>query len=103
MSKHTKGPWALGVEGDGAVGSVYCDNALGSRVAIVYGPGQQFTAFTRVEEEANARLIAAAPELLEALILARADFAGLPHSLGYDFTHLPKIDALIARATGEQP
>ena len=43
---------------------------------------------------------AAAPELLEALILARQEFAGLPHSLGYDFTHLPKIDALIARATG---
>ena len=39
-------------------------------------------------------------ELLDALKLARAELAGLPHSLGYDFTHLPKIDALIARYYG---
>ena len=36
-------------------------------------------------------------ELLEALKLARAELAGLPRSLGYGFTHLPKIDAVIAR------
>ncbi len=46
------------------------------------------------------RLNESAPDLLEALILAREEFAGLPHSLGYDFTHLPKIDAMIAKATG---
>ena len=33
---------------------------------------------------------------LEGLLrLMRDDFAGLPHSLGYEFTHLPKIDAAI--------
>lgn len=37
-------------------------------------------------------------ELLEALKMARAELAGLPHSLGYEFTHLPKIDAAIGRA-----
>jgi len=65
--KHTPGPWMLGVEGDGAVGSVYCDNAFGSRVAIVYGKGQEFSVFSPDEERANAALIAAAPTLLEAL------------------------------------
>ena len=39
-------------------------------------------------------------ELLEALKMARAELAGLPRSLGYDFTHLPKIDAVIARYSG---
>lgn len=32
----------------------------------------------------------------EALKLARKEFDGLPHSLGYEFTHIPKIDAAIA-------
>lgn len=48
--------------------------------------------------EANARLIAAAPMLLAALQKARAELAGLPHSLGYEFTHLPEIDAALASA-----
>ena len=29
------------------------------------------------------------------------DHDGLPHSLGYAFTHLPKIDAAIAKAEGK--
>ena len=41
-------------------------------------------------------------ELLEALKMARAELAGLPHSLGYDFTHLPKIDAVIAKHCGRE-
>ena len=45
----------------------------------------------------------AAPDLLAALKLARVEMAGLPHSLGYEFTHLPKIDAAIAKATGATP
>lgn len=36
-------------------------------------------------------------ELLAALKLARAELAGLPHSLGYEITHLQKIDAVIAK------
>lgn len=46
---------------------MYCDNSMGSRIAIVYGPEQKFTLFDRAEEEANARLIASAPELLACL------------------------------------
>ena len=36
--------------------------------------------------------------VVEALELAREFGSGLPHSLGYEFTHLPKIDAAIAAA-----
>lgn len=36
-------------------------------------------------------------ELVEALRVARAEFDGLPHSLGYAFTHIPKIDAALAK------
>ena len=41
-------------------------------------------------------------ELLEALKMARAELAGLPRSLGYGFTHLPKIDAVIAKHCGHE-
>lgn len=52
------------------------------------------------ELEANARLMAAAPELLEALQKAVIEMEGLPHSLGYEFTHLKEMRAIIAKATG---
>ena len=32
---------------------------------------------------------------VEALKMARQELDGLPHSLGYEFTHLPKIDAVL--------
>lgn len=35
-------------------------------------------------------------ELVDALKLARKELDGLPHSLGYDFTHTPKIDKALA-------
>ena len=36
-------------------------------------------------------------ELLAALKLARAELDKLPRSLGYDFDHIPAIDAAIAK------
>jgi hypothetical protein len=87
--EHTKGPWEasdgwLYGAGDEAV----CEYAgCGTHEAVWPNP-------------ADLALAQAAPELLEALVLARAELAGLPHSLGYNFTHLPKIDAAIAKATG---
>lgn len=69
---HTAGPWEVGVKGNGAPGYVYCDNALGSAVAIVYGAPLLHSVFSRAEEEANARLIAAAPDLLAELTTRRA-------------------------------
>lgn len=37
-------------------------------------------------------------DLVAALKQCRDEMAGLPHSLGYAFTHLPKIDAALAKA-----
>ncbi|MDT3468959.1 hypothetical protein [Stenotrophomonas maltophilia] len=58
MSKHTPGPWAYQEDSD-------------AYTHIVRGPNNRFICqlaqVTSAEIEANARLIAAAPELLEAL------------------------------------
>jgi hypothetical protein len=63
MSKHTPGPWY-------AVGSwveVDDDNAADICNCSAESMGQKRAARPPEEEEANARLIAAAPELLDAL------------------------------------
>lgn len=39
----------------------------------------------------------------EALVLALKEFNGLPHSLGYDITHAPKIEAAIAAIGDAKP
>jgi hypothetical protein len=62
-SLHTSGPWCLD---DRYPGKVYCDDALGSLVAEC-GPFRFTISERHKEVGANARLIAAAPELLEAL------------------------------------
>lgn len=65
----TPGPWEVGVEPNGTPGYIYCDNSLGSAVAIAYGRALRWTVFPRSEEEANAAFIAAArrdvPRLVE--------------------------------------
>jgi hypothetical protein len=73
---HTPGPWEVGTPGNGEPGYIYCNNSLGSAVAIAYGMPLALTVFSRAEEEANARLIAAAPELLAALKKCAAVCAG---------------------------
>lgn len=113
MSKHTPGPWTAKFT-SGAGLSVHADvsKALGPRysndcpiyhtasdsvgLSIAY---ELWTQFPRPEWEAmqlaNARLIAAAPDLLEACQAARA--------LTPDGTHTASVlDAAIAKATGEQ-
>ncbi|OWT61995.1 hypothetical protein CEY11_09300 [Candidimonas nitroreducens] len=47
---------------------------------------------------ANARLIAAAPDLVDALRVAYSDIRRLP---GYTIDMLGRIEAAIARATGD--
>lgn len=66
MSKFTKGPWEKGVDGNGRDGYIYCDDSLGSAVAIVYGKELQYSLFSKEEKIANANLIAAAPDMYEA-------------------------------------
>lgn len=97
---HTPGPWETGKLGHNVQG------ANGRLVAAT-----MFVQFgNNSEDVANARLIAAAPDLLAALIecrrwLAKADADGafancvLPHG-ATDYA-LPKADAAIAAAKGE--
>lgn len=95
MSEHTPGPWLV----DGpAIRSKHVSIATVLDVAWPYGnrpnnPG------------ANARLIAAAPELLEALKLCEGNISSLlasqhPKVFG---TWLEVVHSAIAKATGGQP
>lgn len=113
--KHTPGPWACGVRRDGSIWL-----SLGDRNT---GPHYQGDL---VASEADARLIAAAPKLLEALEASNAEVVRLRDAMfrvyataanGGDPT--PSIEkmrdvmdvpgsgdiarAAIAKATGEQP
>ena len=65
--------------------------------------------WARKAEEAMARSKAEAEQdrraacfddLLAALKSARDELMGLPNSLAYEFTHLPSIEAAIAKAEG---
>lgn len=58
VEKFTPGPW--GVYPDSPPENVYCDDELGSRVAKCDG---EFSTLTIEEKRANAKLIAAAPEM----------------------------------------
>lgn len=87
MTKHTRGPW---FEKYGS--QIYTDTALNPELNIATANRMG----TRSEQEANARLIAAAPELLEAL---KSALTVLPDSVG-DFDR-DKAEAAIAKATGE--
>jgi hypothetical protein len=89
MSKHTPGPWKI--EHDY---KPYVINAgAGHTICAITG-----TAAIRPEAEANARLIAAAPEMLEALKLVRE--SGLADEYGASAVE-DAINAAIKKATGQ--
>ena len=102
MSKHTPGPWVVVgsrtkyVEAR-LVGSLMQEVAACGPTMADEGYGQQ--------QEANARLIAAAPDLLEAL--QDVDALWMHHSVAHGDGKIgplhEKVIAAIARATGEQP
>lgn len=103
MSKHTPGPWHVVEEMDDDGDVLYSIEADNVPVADIY---------RKAEHEANARLIAAAPELLEAL-MSILDYAPemelcIASRYGGDsFTyvgfsgHIADAKAAIAKATGE--
>jgi len=91
---HTPGPWEIG---DSAKGEsslmVYCNDSLGSRVAdlSICGHG-----ISTAQARANARLIAAAPELLAACKALDAALCD-----GFDTTqsrHAGRMALIAARA-----
>lgn len=89
MSKHTSGPWSFwpSIPEEG-VECFWIENGV-KQITGIDGPQND-------EQEANARLIAAAPELLEALIavVSVAD----RKTDEFDLAH-----AAIAKAIGQQP
>ncbi len=64
MSGHTKGPWSLDEAGDVVSG----ENLICISAGENYGQWRDVEDGGKSEFEANARLIAAAPELLQAVI-----------------------------------
>jgi hypothetical protein len=113
MSKHTPGPWhvptgpfvtGLTVETRADEVTIPCPGSGGamSHTTTVCNLDWHGTA----EWEANARLIAASPDMLDALQEARVQVAILQERLGIEDTGsgtLSIIDAAIAKAEGHTP
>jgi hypothetical protein len=92
MSAHTPGPWA-------AIDNGHCWSVESKSHWIA---STQFCFAT--ETEANARLIAAAPELLAALVELVKQHKNIRAAESYPTTNSPATDAAdaaIAKATGE--
>jgi hypothetical protein len=87
-SKHTPGPWHCKTV---PIGRIWIQDSTTYAVAHV--------AKSRKESEANAHLIAAAPELLEACEMARDVISGAAQPDEHEA--LAILDALIAKAKGQ--
>lgn len=101
MSAHTPGPWFI--DPDGFIGDMpdLAIDASGGQVALACGDSND-------ETLANARLIAAAPELLEMLsvsleLLRKVDPSGDPESDSLLKETIEVGVAIIAKATGAKP
>ncbi|NUU68164.1 hypothetical protein HQN64_18940 [Enterobacteriaceae bacterium BIT-l23] len=95
--KGTPGPWSYRKSGP------HWNNSLLTNIEINFGSEGECIADT-VYEEADARLISAAPELLEALQLIVAEHSGMNKSCGhngYECTcGYDKARAAISKALG---
>lgn len=113
MSDHTKGPWNISPDKTRTRGIDIIAAGRRKIVASVYWPFGDWNKEAQEHASANARLIAAAPELLEALqsqmaahfatwMAARADYEGSTLSASL-FEKEPEViaaRAVIAKATG---
>ena len=104
MSKHTPGPWFAVADKGQTIIRTSRSSAAFSPLAIVKGDKRD----TLKDQEANARLIAAAPDLLEAAQLALQIAESWIHdqldgtsSIDGALLHLDPVRAAIARARGE--
>lgn len=95
MSKHTLGPWVVTRVSKSTILKDIYVSAGSERIARVVVPA---TASSIDEYEANARLIAAAPDLLEALEKISKMDVGNPYARGC----AEIARAAIAKATGSQ-
>lgn len=105
MAQHSAGPWFVAAQNDGLV---IIDGApspapYDGPIPKAHGPNVVATPNWRLaEHEANARLIAAAPELLEALCLYRAACGNTAASVDRELVQMAWAKAVdaIAKATG---
>lgn len=100
MSKHTAGPWRLSTRKPDLDGVNVCfEIDADNRINIASSQSQEHIGPDSICEDeclANARMIAAAPELLEALQAVRE--GAWPHLY---VEQQKQIDVAIAKATGE--
>jgi hypothetical protein len=76
--RFTPGPWEVGGnKGGGDKNTIYCDDATGSAIATVLFKPIDITGRSAEQRAANARLIAAAPDLFEAAADAEDAIASL--------------------------
>jgi len=104
MSKHTAGPWFIGVSSDDD--QIHCIDAFdisrgrgNLEVCKVWGTVNDTEESD--QSKANARLIAAAPELLEALEVVLNAGRGTSRRIILDAEDEALARAAIARARGE--
>ncbi len=106
MSKHTAGPWkAFDNAGKNMQGYQQPSGVHGTgenRMTLICG------CFGDIEggadtASANARLIASAPELLEALeaLLETSNVKAIEHGNSYDVRHVKKARDVVAKARGQ--
>lgn len=111
MSKHTEGPWtvdetkalgAYGVWTDYATHPGHDGAGYGSQICSVM-PTTKQEEITREQRDANARLIAASPELLAACVavLAWADRECMPQG-GKNDGPWEMVENAVKQARGEQ-
>ena len=97
-TKHTPGPWNI------SSANRYAINACGRGIATAHGVDDvNYSEFFPSTEEAaaNARLIAAAPELLEALMACERELSAVWSGQGQinDNRHALNARAAVAKAT----
>jgi len=83
MSKHTPGPWAVDLAAE-----------------TVTGSNGNIVVYEMNTNEADAILIAAAPDLLEACVQAMQDFDNAKYAEDMSFAWAAEMTAAIAKATG---
>ena len=94
MSKHTPGPWHYRTS-DGSIGGI--DSACGLSIAQAFQVKPISEDLTQETRKSNARLIAAAPDLLVALVALLAD-GGAADDIG---AVRKQARAAIAKAEGK--
>ena len=96
MSKHTPGPWLIEAQ-NCHFGDIATVHNTDEKWVTIYAPHWMETGMDEKEQSANARLIAAAPELLEALQMLMND----PGEDRIKSSAWDAARAAIAKATGE--